>query len=85
MNDKIKEIHKQVWLESDHETFDMMFAERIIQECLNVINSNNPRPPGTIIMYGLLQDEYFDEGWQVAVETKAYQIKKLFGITEEQS
>ena len=58
------------------------FAELIVRECTNIIENNNPRPPGTQIMYSLLQDEYFDTGWQVAVETKAHQIKKHFGVEE---
>jgi len=58
------------------------FAELIVRECLSIVDSNNPRPPGTTIMYSLAKDEYFDTGWQVAVETKSNQIKQHFGVTE---
>ncbi len=58
------------------------FAELIVQECLSIVDSNNPRPPGTTIMYSLAKDEYFDTGWQVAVETKSNQIKQHFGVEE---
>jgi hypothetical protein len=33
-------------------------------------------------MYSLAKDEYFDTGWQVAVETKSNQIKQHFGVEE---
>jgi len=56
------------------------FAELIVRECLSIVDSNNPRPPGTTIMYSLAKDEYFDTGWQVAVETKSNQIKQHFGV-----
>jgi len=58
------------------------FAELIVRECLSIVDSNNPRPPGTTIMYSLAKDEYFDTGWQVAVETKSNQIKQHFGVEE---
>lgn len=58
------------------------FAELIVKDCLCIVENNNPRPPGTTIMYSLDKDEYFDTGWQVAVETKSYQIKKNFGVEE---
>lgn len=56
------------------------FAQLIVQECVEILDKNNPCPPGTIKMYSLDQDEYFDKGWQVAVETKSNQIKKHFGV-----
>jgi hypothetical protein len=56
------------------------FVELIVRECLSIVENNNPRPPGTTIMYSLPTDEYFDTGWQVAVETKSNQIKKHFGV-----
>jgi hypothetical protein len=56
------------------------FAELIVRECLSIVENNNPRPPGTTIMYSLDKDEYFDTGWQVAVETKSNQIKEHFGV-----
>lgn len=59
------------------------FAELIVRECIGIVGNNNPCPPGTIKMYSLLQDEYFDKGWQVAVETKSNQIKKHFGVENE--
>lgn len=58
------------------------FAELIVRECLDIVGNNNPCPPDTTIMYSLIQDEYFDKGWQVAVETKSNQIKKHFGVEE---
>jgi len=58
------------------------FAELIVRECLSIVENNNPRPPGTTIMYSLSKDEYFDTGWQVAVETKSNQIKQHFGVEE---
>lgn len=56
------------------------FAELIVRDCLSIVENNNPRPPGTTIMYSLDKDEYFDTGWQVAVETKSNQIKEHFGV-----
>ena len=56
------------------------FAQLIVRECLSIVENNNPRPPGTTIMYSLSKDEYFDTGWQVAVETKSNQIKQHFGV-----
>ena len=58
------------------------FAELLIRECIGILSRNNPCPPGSTIMYSLIQDEYFDKGWQVAVETKSNQIKKHFGVEE---
>lgn len=58
------------------------FAELIVGECIGILSRNNPCPPGSTIMYSLIQDEYFDKGWQVAVETKSNQIKKHFGVEE---
>jgi len=75
-----------VWMPDvriDHCDMDLKkFAELIVQECLSIVDSNNPRPPGTTIMYSLAKDEYFDTGWQVAVETKSNQIKQHFGVEE---
>lgn len=62
------------------QVYSEKFAELIVEKCVNLIETNNPRPPGTVIMYNLDQDEYFDTGWQVATETKAHQIKQYFGI-----
>lgn len=56
------------------------FAELIVRECLDIIETNNPCPPGTTIIYSFAQGEYFDKGWQVAVETKSNQIQKYFGV-----
>lgn len=58
--------------------FSEKFAELIVEECIEILSKNNPCPPGTTIMYSLIQDEYFDKGWQVAVETKSNQIKEHF-------
>ena len=57
-------------------------AELIVRECVDIVENNNPCPPGTIKMYHLDQDEYFDKGWQVAAETKSNQIRKHFGVEE---
>lgn len=54
------------------------FAEAIIDDVVNLLANNNPPTKGT--MYALLKDEYFAEGWVVAVETKMHQIKRAFGI-----
>ena len=62
--------------------FSEKFAEMLIRECVDILSQNNPCPPGSTIMYSLIQDEYFDKGWQVAVETKSNQIKKHFGVQE---
>ena len=68
-------------IDSSHEEFDKeKFAQLIVQECLDVITKNNPRPPGSTILYSNSQDQYFDTGWQVSAETKAHQIKKRFEI-----
>jgi len=69
---------EQAWFQM----YNQKFAELIVRECLHIVRNNNPCPPGTTIMYSLLQDEYFDKGWQVAVETKSNQIKKHFGVEE---
>ena len=58
------------------------YAELIIRECLVILNQNNPRPPGTVILYPMDQDQHFDTGWQVAVETKQARIKQHFGVEE---
>ena len=84
MNERIKELLlKAGW--DRYEALDernQKFAELIVRECLSIVDSNNPRPPGTTIMYSLAKDEYFDTGWQVAVETKSNQIKQHFGVEE---
>ena len=88
MNERIKECWINAAREDSNDKWDTQeefierFALLIVRECTNIIENNNPRPPGTQIMYSLLQDEYFDTGWQVAVETKAHQIKKHFGVEE---
>ncbi len=69
---------KPVW--PVDEVYEEKFAELIVRECLSIVENNNPRPPGTTIMYSLSKDEYFDTGWQVAVETKSNQIKQHFGV-----
>lgn len=89
MNDRIFELGKQAtfWC-CDHSSADwdaaweQKFAELIVRECIGILSRNNPCPPGSTIMYSLIQDEYFDKGWQVAVETKSNQIKKHFGVLE---
>ena len=58
------------------------FAELIVRECLDILDRNNPRPPGTVILYSMDQDQHFDTGWQVAVETKQERIKQHFGLQE---
>ena len=58
------------------------FAKLIIKECITILDSNNPLPPGAQVIYSLDQDEYFDKGWQVATETKSHQIKKHFQIED---
>lgn len=87
MNERIKELYDQCFVvledQSPNTGFDFeKFAELIVRDCLDVVGNTNPCPPGTIKMYSLLQDEYFDKGWQVAVETKSNQIKKHFGVEE---
>ena len=89
MNERIKELAEQCYqIEDPHgrfprEVFNQeKFAELIIRKCLDIVENNNPCPPGTTTIYSLLQDEYFDKGWQVAVETKSNQIKKHFGVEE---
>ena len=56
--------------------------EVVVRECLVILNQNNPRPPGTVILYSMDQDQHFDTGWQVAVETKQARIKQHFGVEE---
>jgi hypothetical protein len=84
MNERIKELEQQAMVfRAGIKMLDTeKFAELIVQECLSIVDSNNPRPPGTTIMYSLAKDEYFDTGWQVAVETKSNQIKQHFGVEE---
>ena len=88
MNERIKQLAAEVGISVDYltNTKQIMllekFAELIVRECLSIVDSNNPRPPGTTIMYSLAKDEYFDTGWQVAVETKSNQIKQHFGVKE---
>ena len=92
MNERIKELAEQAGFSEDQyglywdedsntEGVDLeKFAELIVRECLVILNQNNPRPPGTVILYSMDQDRDFDTGWQVAVETKHSQIKKHFGV-----
>ena len=86
MNERIfTELYKKVWGHFPCPTGELeleKFAELIVRECIKILDKNNPCPPGTTIMYSLIQDEYFDKGWQVAVETKSNQIKKHFGVEE---
>jgi hypothetical protein len=97
MNERIKELAVQsdLWRMLDEYSWEFgscdpekdcgrieKFAELIVRECLSIVENNNPRPPGTTIMYSLAKDEYFDTGWQVAVETKSNQIKEHFGVEE---
>jgi hypothetical protein len=86
VNPKIKELAEQSGCTIDRLGFGEgnleKFAELIVKECLSIVENNNPRPPGTTIMYSLVKDEYFDTGWQVAVETKSNQIKQHFGVGE---
>jgi len=86
MNDRIKQLAHEAGLPTYNPegipTKLEKFAELIVRECLSIVDSNNPRPPGTTIMYSLAKDEYFDTGWQVAVETKSNQIKQHFGVEE---
>ena len=95
MNERIKELAEQAemsvkWGDPNNyddyhramDEWEEKFAELIVRECIGILSRNNPCPPGSTIMYSLIQDEYFDEGWQVAVETKANQIKKHFGVSE---
>ena len=86
MNERIKELAREAGLLAYNPegppTKLEKFAELIVRECLSIVDSNNPRPPGTTIMYSLAKDEYFDTGWQVAVETKSNQIKQHFGVEE---
>lgn len=87
MTDRIKELAEQA---RKNEPFDcsqmskqqwlQTFAEMVVRECLSIVENNNPRPPGTTILYSFVTDEYFDTGWQVAVETKSKQIKQHFGV-----
>lgn len=80
-NERIKQLAEQCYhLYSEHNIDLEKFAELIVKECTEIVENNNPCPPGTIKMYSLLQDEYFDKGWQVAVEIKSNQIKKHFGV-----
>lgn len=95
MNERIAELMVQAGITTNLETdlfddegnigkwldhFAEEFAELIVRDCLSIVENNNPRPPGTTIMYSLDKDEYFDTGWQVAVETKLNQIKEHFGV-----
>lgn len=96
MNERTLELAKQAglkvesWMTNPPKPFQILgsteqfekFAELIVRECVNIVENNNPCPPGTIKMYHLDQDEYFDRGWQVAVETKSNQIQKHFGVEE---
>lgn len=88
MNERIRELVEESGLYIAYDNRNVTdkelesFAELIVRECLDIVGNNNPCPPGTTIMYSLLQDEYFDKGWQVAVEIKSNQIKKHFGVGE---
>jgi len=90
MNERVLELAIQAGLKKPHASdreyigdFDWRkFGDLIVRECIDILSQNNPCPPGTTIMYSLIQDEYFDKGWQVAVETKSNQIKKHFGVEE---
>ena len=92
MNERIQKLAEQAGMKSPDgfkltvshmTTFQLeKFAELIVRECIDILSQNNPCPPETTIMYSLIQDEYFDKGWQVAVETKSNQIKKHFGVEE---
>ena len=86
MNERIQKLAEQQGLTGPNYFLSSQelekFAELIVRECIIIVENNNPCPPGTIKMYSLLQDEYFDKGWQVAVETKSNQIKKHFGVEE---
>jgi hypothetical protein len=88
MNERIKQLMDQAGIDVEAvENLGEMptalkFAELIIRECLSIVENNNPRPPGTTIMYSFDTDEYFDTGWQVAVETKSNQIKRHLGVQE---
>lgn len=90
MNERLKEIEKQSYfLFKDEYALECQvfskekFAKLIVAECVKIVENNNPCPPGTTIMYSMIQDEYFDKGWQAAAETKSYQIKKHFYGVEE--
>ena len=90
MNERIKKLSEQAaiscgdfigpGLYTRHKEEMEKFAELIVWECLSIVENNNPRPPGTTLRYSLAKDEYFDTGWQVAVETKSNQIKQHFGV-----
>ena len=91
MNERIRELAEQAGFTANDEQKVFLkvyeqelekFTELIVRECIEILDKNNPCPPGTTIMYSLIQDEYFDKGWQVAVETKSNQIKKHFGVEE---
>ena len=86
MNERIEELAEKATQEFssafERDKWLEKFAELIVKDCLCIVENNNPRPPGTTIMYSLDKDEYFDTGWQVSVETKSYQIKKHFGVEE---
>ena len=98
MNEKLRQLAEQAgmvhggyangtkimtWRESfDNPGSLEKFAEMIVRECLDILDRNNPRPPGTVILYSMDQDQHFDTGWQVAVETKQARIKQHFGVEE---
>jgi hypothetical protein len=90
MNERIEKLADECWSKSEYDpSIDpwfnhRKFAELIVRDCLSIVENNNPRPPGTTIMYSLDKDEYFDTGWQVAVETKSRHIKQHFGVNDEQ-
>jgi hypothetical protein len=92
MNERIKElweractrysVYETLKPQDERKIIPDIFAELIVRECLSIVENNNPRPPGTTIMYSFDTDEYFDTGWQVAVETKSNQIKRHLGVQE---
>ncbi len=87
MNERIQKLAEQAGCTIDGMGYGEgnveKFAELIVRECLDIVGNNNPCPPGTTIMYSSFEDECFDKGWQVAVETKSHQIKKHFGVDND--
>ena len=84
MNDRIKELIKQSYDEVPHErdwdaTSSMFnkekFAELIIQECVNTIQS---RAPGQLGKAG----EGWTNGYDDGLKTGAFLIKQQFGVKE---
>lgn len=51
-----------------------VLAER--EACMAIIANNNPRNNGTAtVLYSFQDDEAFDNGWLVAIETKLFAIR----------